>query len=401
MKNIRYFCRINTPIDEVKLGVRLHIGPAFKKVQAVAKAIATAHTSVSIVSVPVVRLPKFNFKIYSSRHQVGLVENRSYGAFGNPFLDRIYSAVIFLREAILARIKSDQVILYNFFPEYILAAIFLRISMQPAILDIEDAPRVDEAGPRGIVNRLSFLILNKITDLRKITVSRKVSEMLNLQNSCIIYGSVPGSSFPTELDSVLDVEKWNSYSRIKILYGGSLMPETGIEVFVAACKSLLQEVNEPKNKLDIHITGFGGEEYLSDLLKIAKNHPWLRIIFAKDLPTEEYDILLKSVHASLCLKIPGTGIGDTTFPSKVVEISGAGILLITTPVSDVPTLFNQESAVILCEPYADSLAEAMIGLLKNPENYKNIAGRGKITAMEYFEEKAVGKRIVNFVQSSK
>lgn len=397
MKKLRYFCRINTPADEYRLGTRLHIGPAYKKVQAVAKAVASANVSIAIVSVPVARLSRFNWKLGSSSNRIGLVENRSYGAFGFPLLDRFTSSIVFAVEAISAALKREQVILYNFFPEYFLAALFLKLFGRPAILDIEDAPRRDEPGPRGMVTRFSYLVLSRLSSSKKITVSQQVSKTLRLGDACIVYGAT--SEIPPADGSLVskDKEKWRCCERLQILYGGSLMPETGIEVFVEACKKLLMSTLAPVSGLDIHITGFGGEGYLSELLQLADGHPWIRIHVSKDLPTDEYDALLKSVHAALCLKIPGTSIGDTTFPSKVVEISGAGLLLITTPVSDVPELFGEESAVLLREPYADSLFEIVSSLLQDMTPYGHMAARGRLIAEQYFGEKAVGKRLVDYI----
>jgi len=99
----------------------------------------------------------------------------------------------------------------------------------------------------------------------------------------------------------------------------------------------------------------------------------------------------------LCLKVPGTGIGDTTFPSKVVEIVANGLLLITMPVSDVPNIFKEDSAIILEDSYEDSLSDAILNVANNVDFYSKVASNGMNVAIKNFERDSVGPRALNFI----
>ena len=65
------------------------------------------------------------------------------------------------------------------------------------------------------------------------------------------------------------------------------------------------------------------------------------------LTMSDYRAFMDTMDIGLCLKLSSTGIGETTFPSKVVEIAASGLLLCATSISDVPLIFDDASAIIL------------------------------------------------------
>ena len=90
-------------------------------------------------------------------------------------------------------------------------------------------------------------------------------------------------------------------------------------------------------------------------------------------------------------------MGATTFPSKVVDITSAGLLLISTKVSDIPILFNNGNAVLLDEATPEKLCEALLWGLENQEECKVRSVRGQARAMELFSEYNVGNKIKDFI----
>src|SRR5207237_143858 len=120
-------------------------------------------------------------------------------------------------------------------------------------------------------------------------------------------------------------------------FGGSLLRETGLELFRAAVELIEHEA--PESALRFVVTGSAAPGALAGMPP--------RVAVAAGLDQPRYRALLDSVDVSLSLKLPSSEMGQTTFPSKTIEIAAAGILLVATPIGDVPALFDDTQAVLL------------------------------------------------------
>ena len=390
---IFYLCRINSYIDQSRFGYDLHIGPAYQKLIHVSKALRSAGTRVSLVAVPVcnelkIKDAKIN-TVVSRERGVRII---SLGAIPGRVLSRIYASVAFLAFVIRCVREKDRVIIYNFFPEYILATLYLFFRKRRAILDIEDAPRADESGLVSVVTRVSFSILRFLCKRECITVSTKIAEKFQLQNPLVVYGASPPSSNNRSILHADFKNNTKSIGTVRVLYGGSMLPETGLNIFCAAVEILVEKNVHPKFNLELLVTGFGGDFELGVISKF-KFPSWLQLNIKQDLDFSSYEALLRSGHIGLCLKVPGTSMADTTFPSKVVEIIRSGLLLITTPTSDVPLLFDENQIIQIQQPYANALASILFEIANAPYEFIDVADAGIIRADELFSYPGVGRRM--------
>ncbi len=392
MKNkprVFYFCTINTPEYERKLQQRLHVGAATNKVLAVVAALRRVGCQAYPVSLPV--LGRFSttrtVKAKISREQKNLIIY--LGTVANPLLRRLFGAMDFAGFCWRMVKKKDQVLLYNFMPEYLPALIVLRLKNNPAIIDIEDAPRTDLSSGREFINFMIYKAVCFLCHSRYLTVSSQVANNFNLQPVCVVYGAtqhvIPGQS-----------RRRPENNTFRVLYGGSLCDDTGLTLFCNAVKLLNTRLSSDNRILAFIVTGFGGEEHIEQLRTQCQSDR-LAIEKKENLPMEQYQKELLSCDAALCLKMPDSEMGATTFPSKVVEITSTGLLLISTKVSDIPLLFNEQNAVLLDVATPESLCSALLWAMDHPVECQLRAQRGQARALELFAEASVGQRVRDFL----
>lgn len=283
----------------------------------------------------------------------------------------------------------DRVLLYNGEPDYVLLALCLRLLRRPAMLDIEDAPRSDDHTPLGRLNTIAAPLLRGLCDRRAIVASQALGKQLGLQHFLPVYGV---SSFFTAKGPPRDPF---SGQETRILFGGSILPDTGSDLFIAALRDLARRpVATP---LHIHVTGRFRPGLFDALAAELANVGNIRFSVVQDLGTDAYAALVRTMDVGLCLKLPSSEMGRTTFPSKVVEITALGMLLVSTRVSDVDLIFDDDTAVLLESEAPEELALVLADIAADRSRFADIARRGRQRAIERFSEVRVGDRVVRFV----
>ena len=99
----------------------------------------------------------------------------------------------------------------------------------------------------------------------------------------------------------------------------------------------------------------------------------------------------------LSLRIPGTELATTTFPSKVVEFASQGLLVLSTDVSDVSLLFDEDSAALIHEATPDALAHRIASIVENPDAHRRIAEQGRHVIEATCGRREVGARLIEFL----
>lgn len=308
---------------------------------------------------------------------------------GRAVVRRMIAMVSLLIAAVWLARRGDRVILYNFFPEYILAAIWLRLAGIPCIIDIEDAPRKDEPGARGVMVRWSFWLLRGISVRRYLIVSDKLARELELSDYLTVYGVASHFTAATDRSAPF------SRSEVRINLGGALVRETGVELFIAALRVLLRKHGD--QPLHFFVTGHVPPGLFDELAMELNTSPAIRLTVAANLDFPAYRALLDTMDVGLCLKLPSTQMGQTTFPSKVVEIAAIGLLLISTQVSDVPLIFDGKSAILLNTEDPTELAATLASLPGDRDAAAKRARRGQQLVTDRFSALAVGTAIRSFL----
>lgn len=364
----------------------LHVAAASNKVTGIAKSVSM-YGFTQVVSCPITT--KFRSKLFFPKYEY-LDEKISYvflASLTAPLFNRVWGSIFYLYYALKKIRRGDKVILYNFFPEYILLAIYLYIFKNKAVMDVEDAPNNVERGLRGIVNRVSYSILNILCADYKLVAATVIADKLKIQK----FISLPGVQNNIKDKIILDGE------RVKILFGGAMLAETGVYLFCDALNIISKM--ECAKYIEFYITGFGDAERLIEVTDKLREKLCFNVSI--DCSIDEYRSILDKCDVGLSLKLPGTAIGDTTFPSKCLEYVAHNLLLISTPVSDVPSIFDSNSAYILSDISPVSLSLAIQDVINNKIYYRNVADRGRELIREKFSAAAVGRQLFNFFNEQK
>ena len=95
------------------------------------------------------------------------------------------------------------------------------------------------------------------------------------------------------------------------------------------------------NRFEFHITGKGDELIKFEELQCQSGYP--KVIVHGRLTLEKYTEVLNLCNVGLALKLPDGPLANTTFPSKILEYINEELLILTTDISDVRFLLNENA----------------------------------------------------------
>jgi len=359
------------------------VGAAANKIKGISSAIMKAGGSVIIVSSPITtRSKKFNTTLaYYFESGIKVI---SLPTISIKFINRLYASYRYTIFSLYNIKRTDRVIFYNFFIEYIFAIIILRIKRVEIIIDIEDAPIFKDFSLRGLTNIASYFLIRLLTKKKYLVASNFIAVLLNLKSYICVYG----------VAQIYGGYEKNNKSRLRISYGGALIQETGVDIFCETIKDIY--FSEFRDRYCFVVSGFG-EIY--KIIKIAQEINDLNFIELHFNETfTSYKKTLNTCEVGLCLKLPNTQIGKTTFPSKVIEIAANGLLLVTTNVSDVPLIFNNTNAVIIEKLNKIELVNALNKITSNRDEYKKVAKLGSDYVINNMSDIIIGKKILRYLE---
>ncbi|MGQ0688366.1 MAG: hypothetical protein ACT4NK_06365 [Limnobacter sp.] len=292
-------------------------------------------------------------------------------------------------------IKSqDTVVFYNHAIEYILALFILRIRGVAVFQDIEDLPVESEKGLRRILNRFGYWLMFKLSSCRKITVSRQMGENLNLDEYLAVQGIALRSCEAEEIWKWTELEAGGT---LRIHYGGSLVANTGLNLFCEAVHRLESVSQMLERRVEFVITGVGDFDILHKMaIKLKSNYIGINVYEEVSRPL--YRKLLVGCHVSLSLKNPLSDLSDTTFPSKVLEITSYGLALVSTRVSDVDSIFTESSVWFLSNYKSEDLVGIILAMAKSPSEVRRRANIGQRITLTHFDPLRVGQSLAGFLE---
>jgi acetyltransferase-like isoleucine patch superfamily enzyme len=229
-------------------------------------------------------------------------------------------------------------------------------------------------------------MLKRFCSERAIVVSRQLAHALKLDDVCVVNG-VCADVAPRERAFG---------SPVLFLYGGSIEPATGLDLFTAAVREFAREHRELASQVRFVVTGFGGTAHLGALAHDVAD-AGVRVDVVQDLGPAEYRQMLARADVGLSLKMPGSDLVATTFPSKVVELASHGLLVLTTDVSDVGLLFDDTTAVVLRDATPDGLAAKLAAIAREPARYRRIAQAGQRAIDARCGRRQIGARLIEFL----
>lgn len=291
--------------------------------------------------------------------------------------------------------RQDTVLFYNHAVEYMLALVILRLRKIAVFQDVEDIPTSEERGLRGKADQLGYRLMSTLASQRKVTVSNQVGRMLGL----IEFKAVQGVAAQDTL--VGSEDRWASLDAgapLRVHFGGTLVAATGLELFCSALTQLDARAVDLDRDITFVVTGNGGLASVEAIAHDLKSDR-LQLEVHREIDRRGYFGLLDSCHTSLSLKNPYAELANTTFPSKVIEITSRGLALITSRVSDVDEIFANEEAWLLKRFDATELTEILMDMAANPHEVRQRAEAGMARARERFDPLAVGRSLAAFLEA--
>lgn len=282
--------------------------------------------------------------------------------------------------------RRAVLIFYNCMVHYPAALIMSKLLGRRCILDLEDGYRHDENKIRRILNLFLMKIHNFFCSSGTMLASTALKEQTSSKHTYICYGV----SETQKIDL-----NWTTVP-LQVLFGGSLFADTGAALLLDALDLLKRKFPEVLKQLNFAVTGFG--DFSDHMQRAAMSDMRDFLTFHGNVTDKEYREIIRRSHVGLCLKLPSSSMGATTFPSKVVELSSNGLLILSTRVSDVPIIFDETTAVLLDEATPLALALALKSITENPDRAGKtaLAGQERIAAM--LSEEKIGRELLRFWQ---
>lgn len=384
MNKIFYVGPINSKMISNNTGLKLQVGAAARKVFGVLNAAGIQKVDPFLVTTPIIGAQGISTTFAKEEFIEEGINVVQLLSVGSPLLNRVIASFNYLTYLVKHYNKNNIVLFYNFYPEYIPAAFFLSLRGNQAFIDIEDLP-LKNWKPREIVSQISYRIMRILCRKSVVAASTKILELAKAEDGHVVHGSLNQ-----------DENRYTAIhfdNTIRILYGGSITKGTGSELFAKSIDELRKSYKESSPNIEFIVTGFGETDsltYLSD-----KKHEKINVEIKTNLSPDEYRQTMKNCHVSLCLKLPNSVYGDTTFPSKVVEICANSLVLISTKVSDVESVYKG-AAILLDEATPECLCEEIKKLAENPSMISDVAQKGHQRTVDTYSPEIVGEKLVTF-----
>lgn len=396
-KRIYYLGMITTDAYAHAVNERTYSGAAARKMILVARAMRSVGLHAIVVSLPFVGTG-------AKRAWYGKALTREAGVpavfvptLRSPLLRKIIGPFL-LASFVLRRAKTgDKFIFYNHAIEYIPSLLLLRLRGIHLVQDIEDAPTADERGLRGVLNRISFAITFRLTKPLKMVVADHVAKSLKLEDYVVIRGV---AAQEMEAGPASAARKWDDLrdgGPLRLHFGGTLIAETGVGLFCEAVTLLTQNANRLDRRVEFKVTGVGDLDSIRRLHENILANGKIQIDLLPELSKADYLALIDICHGSLSLKEPGSNMSNTTFPSKVIEITASGLALVSTPLGDVPSLFGNDAAYFLSEYTAKNLVDIFIEMAASPARVEQVAMAGRKVCTRLFSPKSIGKEMARLL----
>lgn len=278
--------------------------------------------------------------------------------------------------------RHTTLLLYNRMESHVLALWFARFLGYRTMLDLEDGqvPSANNRIPLRV--RLLIAAIDRGCRNGALLACKALAGATSLRPILPYYGVVDVSGSSRDFAQPV----------IHALIGGTVALDTGAGILAAAIVRLHATNPGLAQQLHLHVTGAG--DMIDAFRAMAVDTPGITVHGRLD--ERDYRALLDKCSIGLALK-PNTGaLADTTFPSKVTELAGAGMLVLTTDISDVRDVLG-EGAVYLVRDDPDLLAECLANILRDRDNSAALALLGRVNVMQCCARAMAASRLAIFV----
>jgi len=263
------------------------------------------------------------------------------------------------------RARTTLLLIYNRMPAYLPAIWFARFLGYRLALDLEDGEtNLRGWNPAAIKARALTFLTDRACTSGALLACRALSSATHLQPQLAYYGVVASTAPALRFKGPI----------ISLLLGGTVSPSTGSDLLAHAIEALRERDEVWSRSLCLHVTGAGESLRNFDYLAATNGRGPVVTVHGR-LDNIGYDDLLMKMDVGLALKPNSGALAHTTFPSKVVEMASAGLLVLSTDISDVREVLG-DGAIYLEHDNSDLLITRLRAIAENPQHAAVIAQRG-------------------------
>jgi len=281
--------------------------------------------------------------------------------------------------------RNSTVVFYNRLAAYVPALFAARFFRFHTVLALEDGEIVPDRLFAGLGRYLLRALFDSMCSGGALLACSKLEQMTTLRPTLNFYGTCE-----PHLDKTLD---WRAQA-LTVLMCGTISYETGASILAEAIRILRAEKPAWCERIEFEITGKGS--HILDFEHLAQDTSVPKVTAHGRLTDVEYKALLKRSHVGLALKLNAGDLADTTFPSKVTEFASAGILVLTTDISDVRKLMGR-NAIYLEEDEPRLLLERLRWVVENRVCSEQLAREGAKAIWARCAPNIAGNLLVDFL----
>lgn len=299
--------------------------------------------------------------------------------------------LFFLRSlAVLARLQWKEhydVIHIHSVPDFeVFAALVPKLMGAKIILDIHDIVPEFYASKFKVskrslafkllvlVERVSIAFSDHVIAANHIWLDRLRQRSVSPSKSTVVLNYPDGSIFYPR-------GKRRQDGKFIMIYPGTLNHHQGVDISIRAFALIKDQVPQA----EFHIYGSGNQvEFLRHLSADLGLEG--RVFFEGSIPLQEIPIVIENADLGVVPK-RGDGFGDEAFSTKILEFMAMGLPAII-PSTTIDRYYFNDSVVRFFKPNdVASLAEAMLGLIKSPDEIRRLASNAGEFVKEFSWER--------------
>ncbi len=285
----------------------------------------------------------------------------------------------------LNRPGTNAMIFYNreiaYLPTLLLAS---RLGFRN-VLDLEDGEVAQGSSSRsGLISRLVRKTYDRLCSAGALLACRALEAATSIRPVRCYYGTAQPSATSA---------RWMN-DDVTVVLGGTIAPDTGADLLIEAIRQLRRSSPAWAAHLRIEVTGKGPSLAALAALTEATTGPRVRV--HGRLSDTAYRQLMERSEAGLALKPNDGGLARTTFPSKVVELASAGLLVISTDISDVREVLDG-GALFLEHDDPAALVELLRLAVEDRSVARQLASKGAQAVWARCAPAPAGRAVADFV----
>ena len=311
-----------------------------------------------------------------------------YAPFSHVRFFSQFLSLFFLIGALfrLSSRRRKAVIFYNRMSAYLPLLLTASVTGYKRFLDLEDGEVAGQnSGPlKARLGRLTTWLYDRLCPDGALLACSALADMTAIRPVHCYYGSTSRKALG---------EKPSTHPK-SILMAGTLSTDTGAHLLIQAIRQLRREPGDWVRQLQFEVTGKG--EALDALQALAIEDTAPRVTVHGRTTDAQYAQVLNRCSVGLALKPVGGPLANTTFPSKVIEFAEAGLLVLSTDISDVRAVLGS-GALYLTGNKPEELTGLFRKIVEQPEEMEACAQRGQQAVIARCAPHLAGQAVFTFI----